>query len=79
MIEPVLIEPNGLYDDGALHQALGLTSATLAKARKSGALRHSRLGNRTLYRGSWILAWLESGSAQANTPEICPRRNGGAE
>ena len=35
MIEPVRIEPEALYDDGALRQALGLTSANLAAARRS--------------------------------------------
>jgi hypothetical protein len=60
MIEPVRIEPEALYDDGALHQAIGLSTATLAAARRSGALRHTRRGNLTLYKGAWILAWLES-------------------
>ena len=34
MIEPVRIEPEALYDDGSLRQALGLTPATLAAARR---------------------------------------------
>jgi hypothetical protein len=62
MIEPVLIEPEALYDDGALHQALGLTPSTLAAARRSGALRFSRQGKRILYKGVWVLSWLESAS-----------------
>jgi hypothetical protein len=59
MIEPVLIEPEALYDDSALRLTLGVTSATLANARRTGMLRYSRRGKRTLYKGSWILAWLE--------------------
>jgi hypothetical protein len=66
MIEPVLIEPNALYDDGALLQALGLTPATLATARRSGALRSSRHGKRILYKGEWVLSWIES---EAPRPE----------
>jgi hypothetical protein len=59
MIEPVRIEPEALYDDGSLRQALGLTSATLTAARRAGSLRFTRQGKRTLYKGAWILAWLE--------------------
>jgi hypothetical protein len=68
MIEPVLIEHEALYDDGSLRQALGLTDAALANARRAGTLRYTRQGKRTLYLGKWILAWLESQAA--------PRPNG---
>ena len=77
MIEPVLIEPEALYDDGALRAALGLTPASLANARRAGQLRFARQGKRTLYKGKWVLAWLEF---QA-TPEAGPepsRPEGGA-
>ena len=60
MIEPVLIEPEALYDDGSLRQALGLTDAALATARRAGMLRYTRQGKRTFYLGKWILAWMES-------------------
>ncbi len=72
MIEPVLIEPGALYDDGSLRQALGLTDAALANARRAGVLRYTRQGKRTLYLGKWILAWLESQAApqtEAARPE----------
>ena len=74
MIEPVLIEPEALFDDGALRQALGLTSSALAAARRSGSLRFTRQGKRTLYKGAWVLAWLEN---DANTTKPLPRREGG--
>ena len=63
MIEPVLIEPEALYDDGALRAALGLTPASLANGRRTGTLRFSRQGKRTFYKGRWVLAWLESQAA----------------
>ena len=72
MIEPVLIEPEALYDDGSLRQAIGLTDAVLANARRAGTLRYTRQGKRTLYLGKWILAWLESQAAaqpEAARPE----------
>jgi hypothetical protein len=64
MIEPVRIEPDSIYDDGSLRQALGLTPAALAAARRAGLLRYTRSGKRILYRGSWVLAWLDAPSAQ---------------
>ena len=38
---------------------LGLTSAAIARARRDGMLRYSRQGNSLLYRGTWLLTWLE--------------------
>jgi hypothetical protein len=63
MTAPVLIEPEGLYDDRALRQALGLTPSVLATARRTGALRFTRQGKRTLNKGAWVLAWLESSAS----------------
>jgi hypothetical protein len=67
MIDPVLILPDALYDDGALRQAIGLTAATLVTARRAGSLRHVRTGKRTFYKGAWILAWLEAASMPPQT------------
>jgi hypothetical protein len=75
MIEPVLIEPSAIYDDGSLRQALGLTGAVLATARRSGSLRFTRQGKRVLYLGKWITSWLES---QAAPPAKATRSKGGA-
>ena len=59
MMTPVRIEPEALYDDGTLLQSIGITSSALAAARRSGALRFTRKGKRILYKGAWLLAWLE--------------------
>jgi hypothetical protein len=67
MIEPVLIDPNAVYDDGALRLTLGLTSSAMAAARRAGTLRFTRQGKRILYKGGWILAWLESDAAPPTT------------
>jgi hypothetical protein len=56
------IAPDGVYDDGALYLVLGLAPATLAQARRSGALRFTRKGRRTLYIGQWVLDWLKADS-----------------
>jgi hypothetical protein len=73
MIEPVLIVPDALYDDGALRLCLGLTSSAVCAARRSGTLRFTRQGKRTLYKGAWILAWLESESS-SKTPKADRRQ-----
>lgn len=69
MIVPFRIEPEALYDDGALYQALGVSPTALAAARRAGTLRYSRTGKRTLYKGAWVSDWLES---TASNP--APRR-----
>jgi hypothetical protein len=77
MIEPVLIEPEAIYDDGSLHQVLGLTLSTLAASRRTGALRYSRQGKRTLYRGAWVLDWLETTATKPDlTQPKAPRPEG---
>ena len=73
MIQPVRIDPEALYDDGALRQLLGLTPSTLATARRARTLRHTRHGKRTLYKGAWLLAWLDSEAA----PSVTPAKEGG--
>ena len=70
MIEPVLIEPAAFYDDGALYQALGLTPTTLADARRAKSLRFSRKGKRVLYKGEWILSWLEASAELPEKPRL---------
>ena len=57
------IEPNGIYDDGALVLAMGVTHATLARARRDGHLRFAREGRQILYLGQWILEWIERSAA----------------
>jgi hypothetical protein len=59
-LTPALIHPDAVYHDGQARLLLGLTGATLARARREGRLRHTRQGHRVLYRGSWLLDWLEA-------------------
>ena len=63
MLDHLPIDPNGIYYDGTLVLALDLTHAALNRARRSGQLRFTRQGRRILYRGKWIIDWLEQ-SAQ---------------
>jgi hypothetical protein len=58
--QPITIDPAGWYTDGQARLLLDLPSATLARARRAGELRHARRGQRTLYLGRWLLDWLEA-------------------
>ena len=68
MLFPVTIDPEAVFDDGALYQALGLSAATLATARREGTLRYARKGRRVLYRGRWVSAWLDGESVGEEVP-----------
>jgi hypothetical protein len=57
---PARIYPEAVYHDGQARLLLGVTGATMARARREGRLRYTRQGNRVLYLGSWLLDWLES-------------------
>jgi hypothetical protein len=61
---PIRIDSDGLYDDDLLYAALGLSAATLARARRDRRLRFRREGRRTLYLGRWVLDWLTADDQQ---------------
>jgi hypothetical protein len=60
LLAPARIDPDGIYHDGQARLLLGLTEATMSRARREGRLRFTRQGNRVIYRGSWLVAWLEA-------------------
>jgi hypothetical protein len=66
----VVLDPTALYDDGALYCVLGLSAATLARARRTGELRHTRRGRRTLYLGSWVISWLTADATSVHGGEV---------
>jgi hypothetical protein len=59
MVRSVSIQPDAFYDE-QLFQALEVSAATLARARREGRLRYTRKGKRTLYLGQWVLDWLRA-------------------
>jgi hypothetical protein len=59
-LPPPQIHTDAIYHDGQARLLLGLTCAAMARARREGRLRFTRQGNCVLYRGSWLLAWLEA-------------------
>ena len=78
MHEPISIQPEAVYDDGTLLLSLGLTPTTLARARRSGNLRFTRQGKRTLYLGQWVLDWLQqsAGTTTGHEAQGVNRENG---
>ena len=64
MGEQFNLHPEGVYQDGDLILGLGLTEATLAKACRAGELKYARKGRRRLYRGEWVVQWLEADSGK---------------
>ncbi len=59
-LRPVVLLSDAVYDDGEVRLLLGVTERALRTARARDGLRSTRLGRRRLYRGAWLLAWLES-------------------
>ena len=59
MVQPAVIDPEHIYDDGALVMLLGVTEAALGKGRAAGQLKFTRKGKRVFYLGSWVLDWLK--------------------
>ncbi len=70
MLNPIPIDPDAIYDDGAVVLALDVPSATLSRARREGRLRYSRKGKRTFYLGRWLLEWLTADSTPASTEGV---------
>lgn len=58
MSGPYVIDIAAMYDDKTLCQALGLKSGSLDRARRTGELRFTRRGGKTLYLGEWVKTWL---------------------
>ena len=65
---PTRIEREAIYYDATARHLLGLPGATLARARRCGALRYMRCGARFVYLGEWLLAWLRTAG---ETPDPC--------
>lgn len=66
----VIINPEAYYDDEDARKLLRLSVRALNKACKSGELRHRLVsGDRKLFKGDWLIAWINSQPTQANRME----------
>jgi hypothetical protein len=60
MRQPFRIDPEAFYDEGLLRETLGLSGYFLREPIVSGSLKSCLLGHKRFFKGSWILAWLDS-------------------
>lgn len=67
--EPIAIDPDVFYDENTALLRLGIYPDVFSRERKAGRLRSVKVGSRRhLYRGAWIIDWLEStASPERNT------------
>ena len=63
---PLRIDSEAIYHDGDVRLLLGLTAASTARARREGRLRYTRQGHSILYRGQWLIDWLERDAVSAH-------------
>jgi hypothetical protein len=70
MHPPIVIDTDAFYDDRSLMDLLGVSELALTKARQSGTLKYTRKGQRILYRGAWVVAWL---SLESTREPAAPR------
>lgn len=58
---PFEIDPAAFYDRATLNRDCGFHFTAIERARKSGELRSTRRGGRTLFLGRWVFDWLTAG------------------
>ena len=74
MVTAARIHPDALYDDLSLYLELGLSPGAVARARRTGRLRHSRQGKRSYYLGQWVLDWLRADGDSTDRKDVVSRR-----
>lgn len=56
---PFIPNRDGIYTNGQIILALGISENALRLERKTGRLRFVRISGFVLYRGEWIFDWME--------------------
>lgn len=59
MVAGASIEPQKFYDDFAVFQILEIKESVQKRARDNSELKFTKKGSRILYRGQWLIDWLE--------------------
>ncbi len=67
MSHGVVIDPNAFYDQEKLRVLLDLSNRAIGDACRSKRLRFTQQAGRRFFRGSWIIAWLESSNDHEST------------
>jgi hypothetical protein len=68
--EEIRFDPDAFYHDGQLRLLLGITTATLIAARREGRLLFTRKGKRLLYRGQWVIDWLNQAQRRQEVRDV---------
>lgn len=53
------IDPEAVYCQSEICEALGITARRLGNAAVAGEVRFAALGSQRMFRGQWVLDWLE--------------------
>ena len=70
------IDPQQWYSDGDIKTILDIQLDAQRKARDAGQLKYTQRGITCLYRGQWVLDWLENDQADASQAKPNRRRAG---
>ncbi len=64
------LDAEAYYDEETLRVA-GLCGEALRRARQSGRLKYKPVGREVIYKGAWLIAWLDA-EGDAETEEQRP-------
>lgn len=65
------IDPEAVYCQSEICEALGITARRLGNAAVAGEVRFSALGSQRMFLGQWVLDWI-SGRATSSPEEAKP-------
>lgn len=65
-----VVSADAVYTLSDLQLGLNLTQATINAARRRGELQSFRTGHSVLFRGQWVLDWLEGRRASRSESEV---------
>lgn len=67
---PIKIDPDAFYDARSVRALLGVTSHAIGKACRGGELQFNDLPGRRMFRGEWLIDWLEGRSRENMNREV---------
>ena len=65
----VIINPDAYYDIAETRKLLRLSVRALNKACTSGELRHRVISGRKLFKGEWLIDWINAQPGQVSSLE----------
>jgi len=65
---PAMFDPEAFYRSSQVVSMLGLSAKSLGTAIKHRRLRSTQIGPNRLFKGQWLIDWLESESVNQTKP-----------